>query len=95
MGAFEMFTRGNDSSEEPPTPVPPPVFGESGIDTRNVGYALQWFVFAIMGFVGFGWALRREARGDAELDEQPREPRRRRRQTDADVEDAILDGAER
>ena len=25
MGAFEIFTRGKDSSEEPPTPVPPPV----------------------------------------------------------------------
>ncbi|HSP60976.1 MAG TPA: hypothetical protein VLO09_07935 [Ornithinimicrobium sp.] len=25
MGAFEMFTRGNDGSEEPSTPVPPPV----------------------------------------------------------------------
>lgn len=29
------------------TRVPPPVFGESGIDPRNVGYALQWFVFAL------------------------------------------------
>lgn len=26
--------------------VPPPVFGESGIVWRNVGYGLQWFVFA-------------------------------------------------
>lgn len=27
-------------------PVPPPVFGESGIEWRNFGYGLQWFVFA-------------------------------------------------
>lgn len=27
--------------------IPPPVFGGSGIDPRNVGYALQWFVFAL------------------------------------------------
>jgi cytochrome oxidase assembly protein ShyY1 len=26
--------------------VPPPVFGESGIEWRNFGYGLQWFVFA-------------------------------------------------
>ncbi|OLT39716.1 hypothetical protein BJF86_07715 [Serinicoccus sp. CNJ-927] len=26
--------------------VPPPVFGEDGIVWRNVGYGLQWFVFA-------------------------------------------------
>ena len=39
--------------EEEPTltaaavrPVPPPVFGESGIVWRNLGYGLQWFVFA-------------------------------------------------
>ena len=27
--------------------VPPPVFGETGIEWRNFGYGLQWFVFAI------------------------------------------------
>lgn len=26
--------------------VPPPVFGETGVVWRNVGYALQWFIFA-------------------------------------------------
>ncbi|GAA4882615.1 SURF1 family protein [Serinicoccus chungangensis] len=26
--------------------VPPPTFGESGVVWRNVGYGLQWFVFA-------------------------------------------------
>ena len=26
--------------------IPPPVFGESGVVWRNVGYGLQWFVFA-------------------------------------------------
>ena len=34
------------TTSEAVRPVPPPVFGESGIDPRNVGYALQWFVFA-------------------------------------------------
>jgi surfeit locus 1 family protein len=26
--------------------IPPPVFGDTGIVWRNVGYGLQWFVFA-------------------------------------------------
>jgi cytochrome oxidase assembly protein ShyY1 len=59
----------------------------------HLSYTLQWFVFAAMGGVGYVWALRREARGDAEL--APGEPRRGRRQSDADVEDAILDAADR
>lgn len=61
----------------------------------HLSYTLQWFVFAAMGGVGYVWALRREARGDAELDEVERPTRRTRRQSDADVEDAILDGTAR
>lgn len=61
----------------------------------HLSYTLQWFVFAAMGGVGYVWALRREARGDAELDAEPREPRRPGRRSDADIEDAILDGADR
>lgn len=34
-------------TQEPVRAVPPPVFGESGIDPRNVGYAMQWFVFGL------------------------------------------------
>ncbi|WP_151526910.1 SURF1 family protein [Serinicoccus kebangsaanensis] len=33
-------------TDEAVQPVPPPVFGESGVVWRNVGYALQWFIFA-------------------------------------------------
>ncbi|ANS80458.1 Cytochrome oxidase biogenesis protein Surf1, facilitates heme A insertion [Serinicoccus hydrothermalis] len=45
--------------------VPPPVFGENGVVWRNVGYGLQWFVFA--GFAIYMYfrflhdAARREA----------------------------------
>lgn len=44
-----IFLTGEDptTTSEAVRPVPPPVFGESGIDPRNVGYALQWFVFAL------------------------------------------------
>lgn len=54
----------------------------------HLSYCLQWFVFAAMGFIAFGWALRREALGD---DRPP--PSRRRRPTDAEIEDDILDRA--
>ncbi|QCR19239.1 SURF1 family cytochrome oxidase biogenesis protein [Agrococcus sp. SGAir0287] len=90
-GAYGLLVTEDGQVADGVAPFARPVLDEG----PHLSYTLQWFVFAIMGFVGFGWALRREARGDAELDEQPREPRGRRRQSDADVEDAILDGVER
>nr|MDT0662320.1 SURF1 family protein [Micromonospora sp. DSM 115978] len=32
-------------------------------DWQNFGYVIQWWLFAAMALVGFGWAARREARG--------------------------------
>jgi cytochrome oxidase assembly protein ShyY1 len=52
----------------------------------HLSYALQWYVFALMGFYGYGWALRKEARGDATP-----EPKVRTRRSDEDIEDAALD----
>ncbi|MFM6968569.1 MAG: SURF1 family protein [Microbacteriaceae bacterium] len=54
----------------------------------HLSYALQWYVFALMGFVGYGWALRKEARGD---DTTTGSKPRTGRQRDEDVEDAIVD----
>lgn len=45
--------------EELPIPVPPPVFDDQG---PHLGYAIQWFGFALVGIVGYGFLLRR-ARG--------------------------------
>jgi cytochrome oxidase assembly protein ShyY1 len=54
----------------------------------HLSYALQWYVFALMGFIGYGWALRQEARGPIEpTNTGPRSPRQR----DEDFEDAALD----
>lgn len=47
------------------TRVPPPVFGESGIDPRNVGYALQWFVFALFAVYMYYRFLRQATRPPA------------------------------
>lgn len=40
--------------------IPPPVFGETGIVWRNVGYALQWFVFAAFAVYMY-WRFLRQA----------------------------------
>jgi len=79
----------------PPTDDPGP----------HLSYAIQWILFAIMGFVFIGYMIRTEIRArregeepdDEDADEQadaprPRPARRaRRRDRDADEEDALLD----
>jgi cytochrome oxidase assembly protein ShyY1 len=59
-----------------------PILGEG----PHLSYALQWYVFAAMGFFGYGWALRKEFRGDA----APKR-RARKRPSDEDIEDEALD----
>lgn len=59
-----------------------PILGEG----PHLSYALQWYVFAVMGFFGYGWALRKEFRGDA----APKR-RARKRPSDEDIEDEALD----
>lgn len=60
----------------------------------HLSYALQWYVFALMGYFGYGWALVTEARGDV-----PSERKRQRRRTKSDVasdeeiEDAAVESA--
>ena len=65
------------------TPWQRPVLDEG----PHLSYALQWWVFALMGFIGYGWALRKEARGDVAPPPKPV----RRRPSDEDIEDAALD----
>ncbi len=74
-----------------------------------LSYAIQWILFAIMGFVFIGYVIRTEiaqrrddrANENAEKDDSapraPRPPRvpARRRDADTDAEDAILDAASR
>lgn len=65
----------------------------------HLSYALQWYVFIIIACVGVGYAARQEYRGlNAEGESVRREDlrraarRRRRGPTDADEEDALIDG---
>ena len=75
-----------------------------------LSYAIQWILFAVMGFIFIGYVIRTEiaqrredrAGGDAPDPDAsgpaaPRAPRRpaRRHDADSDAEDAILDSASR
>lgn len=62
----------------------------------HLSYTFQWYLFGLLGFIGFGWALRHEHRAlrAAETGEpvEPRPRRRGRTPTDDEIEDAIVDG---
>lgn len=66
----------------------------------HLSYAFQWYVFAIMAFIGLGWAARQEFR-TVNIDdpaERKRAAARAKKQSlktrsDADIEDEILDNA--
>jgi cytochrome oxidase assembly protein ShyY1 len=62
----------------------------------HLSYALQWYVFALMGYFGYGWALVNEARGDAPV--QSKRSRRRAESgiaSDEEIEDAAVERARR
>ncbi len=92
-GAYGVLVQTGADADEPPLAAARPVRDEG----PHLSYALQWFVFALLAFVGLGWAASQERRGLAEASGSPdaptapreRKPSRERR--DADVEDEILD----
>ncbi|MEO7122520.1 MAG: SURF1 family protein, partial [Lacisediminihabitans sp.] len=61
-------------------------------------YMVQWVIFALIGFFGLGYAVRQEyrlrnAHDPAEMAKaQERDRKRALKKTDADIEDAILEG---
>ena len=87
------------ASESPAvTPMPAPSLRPLRDEGPHLSYALQWYLFAILGFVGLGWALRQEYRSFNADDPDEREraaerlrERAARPKDDAEVEDAILD----
>ncbi|MBC7589861.1 MAG: SURF1 family protein [Salinibacterium sp.] len=91
-------------ASEDPAPAVRPVAVTKPIadEGPHLSYAFQWIVFGIMAFIGLGWAFRQEYRirnADDPQERERAEARRRKAEakapTDADIEDAILDHADR
>ncbi len=62
----------------------------------HLSYALQWYVFALMGYFGYGWALINEARGESpKKATRKRRARTAERKTDEDIEDAAIEAVSR
>ncbi|GAA3624115.1 SURF1 family protein [Microbacterium awajiense] len=84
-------------SEDPATERPAAVEDPSEDPGPHLSYAIQWILFAIMGFVFIGYVIRTEVRhrheADDEEDTAARPPQRGRRDPDADIEDALADDA--
>ncbi|WP_019179273.1 SURF1 family protein [Microbacterium yannicii] len=104
--AMEVSAYGVLVSEDPaPGSAPNALEAPSEDPGPHLSYAIQWILFAVMGFVFIGYVIRterRHRREDAEDDsvEDPLDAStpsvaasRRRRDRDADDEDAILDAA--
>jgi len=81
-------------TEEPPLPAVKPERDEG----PHLSYALQWYLFAIFGFLGFAYALRQEYRL-VNIDDPAEQLRAKGRKTkeslrtpsDSEIEDAIIE----
>lgn len=65
----------------------------------HLSYALQWFLFALLGFIGYGWAIRQEYRAlnaDDPLERERADARSRKAAlkapSDSEIEDALIEG---
>jgi cytochrome oxidase assembly protein ShyY1 len=92
-GAYGLMAEETPAPAERPTPEGRPELDEG----PHLSYALQWFVFALLGFIFYGYLLRQEVRviNADEPDERERAAERERRRaakrSDIDEEDAALD----
>ncbi|MBU1589168.1 MAG: SURF1 family protein [Actinobacteria bacterium] len=92
-GAYGLLDTENPSAARP-VAVSKPVADEG----PHLSYAFQWVAFAIMAFIGLGWAVRQEyrIRNADDPEERVRAEARRRKaaakpKTDAEIEDELLD----
>ncbi|MFL2001508.1 SURF1 family protein [Microbacterium sp. A1-JK] len=84
-------------SEDPaPAVVPGALPSPTEDPGPHLSYAIQWILFAIMGFAFIGYIIVSERRirreeADEAAGKTPRPRREKRRDNDADVEDALVD----
>lgn len=99
--ALERSAYGVLVSEDPaPATTPSALESPSDDPGPHLSYAIQWILFAVMGFVFIGYVIRTERRHRREEAEDAAEQpvaatSARRRDRDAEDEDAILDAAGR
>lgn len=110
--AMELSAYGVMVSEEPASASAPNALEAPSEDPGpHLSYAIQWILFAVMGFVFIGYVIRTERRhrredleedapgsaaGTPSIAAPPRPPAsRRRRDRDAEDEDALIDAAGR
>jgi cytochrome oxidase assembly protein ShyY1 len=93
-GAYGLLASEDPAPATRPAATPKPVADEG----PHLSYAFQWIVFALMGFLGLGWAIRQEyrVRNADDPEERERAAERSRRaaakpRSDGEIEDAILD----
>ncbi|MDR7185931.1 cytochrome oxidase assembly protein ShyY1 [Microbacterium trichothecenolyticum] len=107
--ALEQSAYGVMVSEDPaPATAPSALEPPSDDPGPHLSYAIQWILFAVMGFVFIGYVIRTERRhrredaedaqsaeGGTDASAPPPPAPRRRRDRDAEDEDALLDAAGR
>lgn len=94
-GAYGLMI---SESPEAIDPRPLAVIKPTRDEGPHLSYAFQWYVFAVMAFIGLGWAARQEFRA-VNIDDPAERKRAAARATkqslktrsDADIEDEILD----
>ncbi|MGL4339818.1 MAG: SURF1 family cytochrome oxidase biogenesis protein [Rhodoglobus sp.] len=93
-GVYGLLSREDPEAAPRPLPMTAPIPDEG----PHLSYALQWLVFALLAFLGLGWAVRQEYRiknADHPQERQRATIRDRRNASkplkDAEIEDSILD----
>jgi len=94
LGVYGQLISEQPAAETGMLPAPP-----ERDEGPHLSYALQWAVFILIAGIGVGYAARQEFRnlnsGDPKLEAEDRrkaERKRRRGPSDAEIEDALLDG---